>query len=247
MDIGEILRTERQKRELSIAEVEEATKIRAKYLLALEEENFQEIPGEAYRMGFLRNYARFLEIDPGPLLDQYKSQKKDEQSASSIIDEQTEIEERTEISRQQLEPARFFAEKRKVFWGLIIFAVLIFSIAFAYYNSLEKEKTPATPPVSQNQESEPQKEKPPAAEEKEDKIVIELAGKQRCWARVTVDGSIAFEGELNSGETKKFEAKDSIRVRLGNAGGVDVIYNGTKQPPLGESGAVVEKEYTKSI
>jgi hypothetical protein len=35
-------------------------------------------------------------------------------------------------------------------------------------------------------------------------------------------------------------------VRLGNAGGVDVVYNGKKEPPLGESGQVVEKEYTKS-
>jgi cytoskeleton protein RodZ len=60
MKIGEILRTERESRGLSLIDVEEETKIRAKYLQALEEENYDEIPGEAYCMGFLRNYARFL-------------------------------------------------------------------------------------------------------------------------------------------------------------------------------------------
>ncbi|MDD4260829.1 MAG: helix-turn-helix domain-containing protein, partial [Syntrophaceticus schinkii] len=76
MKIGEILRTERESRGLSLIDVEEETKIRAKYLQALEEENYDEIPGEAYCMRFLRNYARFLEIDPEPLIYQYRCQAK---------------------------------------------------------------------------------------------------------------------------------------------------------------------------
>lgn len=89
MKIGEILRTERESRGLSLIDVEEETKIRAKYLQALEEENYDEIPGEAYCMGFLRNYARFLEIDPDPLIYQYRCQaKKVDQSPPPIVSEQ---------------------------------------------------------------------------------------------------------------------------------------------------------------
>ena len=47
MKIGELLRAERENKGLSLFDVEEKTKIRAKYLQALEEENFEEIPGEA--------------------------------------------------------------------------------------------------------------------------------------------------------------------------------------------------------
>lgn len=52
MNIGDLLRAERENKGLSLFDVEEKTKIRSKYLQALEEENFEEIPGEAYRIGF---------------------------------------------------------------------------------------------------------------------------------------------------------------------------------------------------
>ena len=100
-----------------------------------------------------------------------------------------------------------------------------------------------TPPVSQEQKAD-QQETPPSSTA--DNLTIKLIGNQLCWVRVTVDGEIQFEGNLDSEETKEFEAEESVQVRLGNAGGVDVIYNGKKEPPLGESGQVVEKEYTKS-
>lgn len=239
MEIGEILRTERESKALSLADIEEKTKIRAKYLQALEEENYDEIPGEAYCMGFLRNYARFLEIDPEPLLAQYRAQvKKEETSPSSVIVEKSEKE-----PKKEFKPASSPTGSRGPLIGLIIFAVLVFSVAYVFFNNEGRDPSP-TPPVSQEQKADQQETPPPSSTA--DNLTIKLIGNQLCWVRVTVDGEIQFEGNLNSGETKEFEAEDLIRVRLGNAGGVDVVYNGKKEPPLGESGQVVEKEYTKS-
>lgn len=240
MKIGEILRTERESKGLSLADIEEKTKIRAKYLQALEEENYDEIPGEAYCMGFLRNYARFLEIDPDPLLYQYRSQaKKADQSPSPLAVEQNEKK-----LKEKLAPVRLSTGRKTAFIGLSVFVILIFSIAFAFFSNRERNAPPTKPPVSQEQNIDRQKTTPPPAIE--EKITMQLVGNQKCWVRVTVDGKVEFEGNLNSGETKKFEAEDSLRVRLGNAGGVDVIYNGKKEPPLGAPGQVAEKEYTKS-
>ena len=73
MGIGELLQSEREKKGLSLNDVENATKIRARYIQALETERFEIIPGEVYRLGFLKNYARLLNLDPEAMIVRYKS------------------------------------------------------------------------------------------------------------------------------------------------------------------------------
>jgi hypothetical protein len=70
MDIGNTLRDARRRRELALPECETATRIRGRYLTALEEERFELLPEPAYAKGFLRTYAEFLGLDPRPLLDE---------------------------------------------------------------------------------------------------------------------------------------------------------------------------------
>jgi cytoskeletal protein RodZ len=71
---GEILRTARMEKGISLCEAEAATKIRARYLEALEEGEYLKIPGRAYAMGFLRNYVRFLGLDAQMLIDRFKEE-----------------------------------------------------------------------------------------------------------------------------------------------------------------------------
>jgi cytoskeleton protein RodZ len=70
--IGETLRETRRSRQLELADVSRATKIRASLLDAIEEERWEAIPGRAYVRSFVRTYAEFLAVDPAPLLDQLK-------------------------------------------------------------------------------------------------------------------------------------------------------------------------------
>jgi cytoskeleton protein RodZ len=71
-DIGETLREARMRRRIDMAEVEEATKIRAKYLRALENEEWSLLPGTTYVKTFLRTYADYLELDSRRLVEEYK-------------------------------------------------------------------------------------------------------------------------------------------------------------------------------
>jgi cytoskeleton protein RodZ len=64
-EIGSSLRAAREHQNLELGDVERATHIRARYLLALEEERWDIVPGTAYVKGFLRTYADFLGLD-GP-------------------------------------------------------------------------------------------------------------------------------------------------------------------------------------
>lgn len=70
--IGRTLRKARTDRGLELADVERATKIRAKFLEAMEEERWEALPAPAYARGFLDIYARYLDLDRDALLEQYR-------------------------------------------------------------------------------------------------------------------------------------------------------------------------------
>jgi cytoskeletal protein RodZ len=71
--IGETLREARMRQRLDIADVESRTKIRAKYLRALENEEFGMLPGPTFVKTFLRTYAEMLGLDPHVLVEEYRS------------------------------------------------------------------------------------------------------------------------------------------------------------------------------
>jgi cytoskeleton protein RodZ len=71
--IGETLREARMRQRLDIADVEQRTKIRAKYLRALENEEFGMLPGPTFVKTFLRTYAETLGLDPHVLVEEYRA------------------------------------------------------------------------------------------------------------------------------------------------------------------------------
>ncbi|HEY2439592.1 MAG TPA: helix-turn-helix domain-containing protein [Solirubrobacteraceae bacterium] len=71
-DIGATLREARMRAKIDINEVERRTKIRAKYLRAMENEEWDLLPGEVYVKSFLRTYGDFLGLDSRQLMDDYK-------------------------------------------------------------------------------------------------------------------------------------------------------------------------------
>jgi cytoskeletal protein RodZ len=72
-EIGNSLREARLRRGIEIVQAEQATKIRGKYLRALEEERFEQLPAETYIKGFLRTYAEYLGLDGQLYVDEYNS------------------------------------------------------------------------------------------------------------------------------------------------------------------------------
>ena len=72
-EIGNSLREARLRQGFEFSEVEQATKIRGKYLRALEDEQFDILPGRTYVKGFLRSYAEYLGLDGQLYVDEYNS------------------------------------------------------------------------------------------------------------------------------------------------------------------------------
>jgi hypothetical protein len=72
-EIGSSLREARLRQHLDFPEAEQATKIRAKYLRALEDEQFDQLPSQTYVKGFLRSYAQYLGLEGQLFVDEYNS------------------------------------------------------------------------------------------------------------------------------------------------------------------------------
>jgi len=72
-ELGNNLREARQRRRIDLVIAEQGTKIRSKYLAALETEEFDVLPGPVFVRGFLRTYSRYLGLDPQLFVDEYNA------------------------------------------------------------------------------------------------------------------------------------------------------------------------------
>lgn len=68
---------------------------------------------------------------------------------------------------------------------------------------------------------------------------LSVSASEQAWVKVGIDGSEPFDVLLREGESVSWKASENFQVTIGNAGGVDVTYDGKKLPRLGESGQVV--------
>lgn len=104
-ELGSLLREAREAKGLSLVDVQEGTKINPKYLEALEDGRYNVLPTEVHARGFLRNYARFLELDPKPLLERYEISR---ESYSSLPSSDADEEFAGAITGPQREGQVFF-------------------------------------------------------------------------------------------------------------------------------------------
>ncbi len=93
IDLGHVLHEARIHRRISLDEASQDLKIRREYLLALEQNRWQDLPGEVYGQGFLRNYGRLLDLDGDRLVDVRRHQL----GSTSIPVTNYEIPKRTGI------------------------------------------------------------------------------------------------------------------------------------------------------
>ncbi len=72
--VGETLQLARERKGVDLYRAERDTKIRLRYLAALEDSDYDDLPAPVYTKGFLRNYAIYLGLDPDELLDRWRDE-----------------------------------------------------------------------------------------------------------------------------------------------------------------------------
>ena len=250
--IGEALVAARRQQGVALSDAAAETRVRESYLAALEEEDFAALGGDVYVKGFLRSYARFLRLDPEPLIATYRANY--ERPADEMVP----------LAHQPVAP--MLSEGRP---ALIIGAgvVAILLVVFAIIGLVSGRDDPeaedlsgAPPPVEtvlptaddlaptegapdDQATDEPTEDGTEVLTTDGVELTLELDGGP-SWMRVTVDGVTQIEGEQPEGETLTFSADESITVRIGDAGVVNVTVNGEDRGTLGERSEVVEQTFT---
>lgn len=143
--LGETLSSARKKKEITLLQAEEETKIRARYLKALETGAYETLPGDVYSLGFLAKYGDFLNLDKKQLLLQFKLEKKETRQGEVF-----NLKKKIKGQRFSLTPKLF------VFLGVVLAVILLFSYiiynvrAFAMPPNLEISSPVAEQVVKEN-------------------------------------------------------------------------------------------------
>lgn len=233
-ELGRYLRNVRESSGISLEQVQKETKIRIKYLAAIEEGDFSQIPGgDVYVKGFLQNYSKAVGLESSKVLDIYKQIRPKEESDHQV----------TSGSINHSPHKNNYIQIIAIGIAVIVFiTVSTFFLKKPLETTLPDDKDHIEVQKSENnayakkepeastQEISENEEKNKAVVEleensdikslyiiKDDKInvVLEVVS-DRCWISVKRDNVLDFEGILNKGDTKILDATDEVNIRVGN-------------------------------
>lgn len=234
-DIGNFLRERREARGISLIEAEKDSKIRKKYLQALEEGNLNLIPGKTYIIGYLRNYSKYLGIDEeniNQIIQTYDNLEKKKTGLEEIKKENIYLKTK---NRSMFEKKRFFFPIKYVY--LASFVLIIFVGLFLLNRSLrEAQNIPVPSPEIGNETDIVIEEKADAISTLTEELIeseveaiiaeysmqdivsaeklpiLKLIANERTWLKIISEDKIIFEGILFKGEEYFWETDQTLEI-----------------------------------
>ena len=206
---------------LDIADVEERTKIRAKYLRALENEEWGSLPGPTFVKTFLRTYAEVVGLDPHLLVDEYRAGHQSEEEMSP----QPLGAPPAATSRPQRYRPRAPGPPGPVAL-LALVGVIVVGLLLALGLSADDEN-PEQQAGSDTTESTPRERPAPRKRPRPAGVVLRVTPTDPTYACVDTgqDSDVVFEGTLE--EARSFRNPRRVRINLGKRS-VDMRANGRR-------------------
>ncbi len=205
MRIGERLEAARIRASLDLATVEDQTKIRRKYLRALEDERWDELPSSAYAKGFLRSYAELLGLDAEAIVDEYRRQVEvDPEPSMHPLGDRVLEGRRRAGARRQGSSGRLWALGAVLLLGAAVIVALI-------VGGDESEPPPREPAEA------PQAGDGAAAKAPDGKGTVELAFRVRDPVEVCLvggGGEALIDGQLLSVDDRERFERKSFELRF---------------------------------
>jgi cytoskeletal protein RodZ len=227
---GGWLRRQRELRQVSLREIADITKISIRYLEALEEDRFDVLPAPVFAKGFLREYARYVGLDPDEVVNTYLTAQSESQP-----DEPEES-----WSPPNRGPSMEWTSG--LLLALAVAVVLALVGLVAYYAERSRDVAPpvpaaiAVPPPTVAPEpgvASPDLAEPGLAESAvagpippRAPLVVTMDFAEDCWVEAVVDGRRRLSELHVQGESLMLEADDLVVLTLGNARAVRIEVNG---------------------
>lgn len=211
---GKFLKKTREEKGKSLEDLSKLLKIRCDYLKAIEDEDYQSLPGEVFIKGYIRIYAKEMGVDSDYALGLYKKQ----------------------IAAAQLpEPPSFTQGKKSLFTykliGIILSVTLvILSIIFFITHKSQRPDVRLVKAINGTV---------PALTEEPKVFSLEIIATEETWVSVDIDKDKHEQRLLKTGEAARWNAVEGFSVKIGNAGGARLVFNGKTIGSLGPSGKVV--------
>jgi cytoskeleton protein RodZ len=233
---GEIFKKKREESGLNINEIAELLKIKADYLASIENDLFEKLPVEVYTKGYIRCYAKYLGVDPEPVM-QYYTEHLSHPKATTIMP----------IASSRKRTSKIF---------YIIPAAIVVTAAFFIHQQMSRQvlsyKPPAVPAVVPKEEKAETainnysvlnnysavKEKKEVVPEKKGHY-LDITAHENTWIYIKFEDSKAEEMFLYPNESIKLDFSEKVHLRIGNAGGIKINLDGKDMGVLGTKGQVV--------
>jgi cytoskeletal protein RodZ len=225
-EIGNSLHEARVRRGIEFNQAEIATKIRVRYLRALEDERFEQLPSQTYVKGFLRTYADYLGLDGQLYVDEFNSRFVAGEDADS---------------RARRSPARVESRSRRLETTVVLLAVAVVGIVtLVVISAWQTSGTGAKKQQTTQKNAAKKAKKHAVAPRPHAYLEIEATGGASYVAvhRYGPSGKLLFQGTIEKGKSEPFKGKrffvdlsspENLRVVVG---GKEVALDGFKPVTL---------------
>ncbi|MGH9687352.1 MAG: RodZ domain-containing protein [Candidatus Acidiferrales bacterium] len=246
---GEHLKREREMRGVSLEEIAAATRINTRFLEAIENERWDQLPGGVFNRGFLRSIARYLGMDEDSLVAEYD------------LD--------TKSNGNSHHPVALPAQKMPRSWGPVaavcVVVLLVAGGIFVYIHnrarisaglsrgvsavSVRVHRLHVRPPAVSSAapaESAGRNSGASAAPANTTPLTLKLEAGKSANVKVVADGNVVFQGPVQVNDVKQFQAHDKFEVTSSESSALLLELNGQTVPPIGTPGQPGSVTLTRS-
>lgn len=236
MSLGAMIAKSRTDARLTVDDLSKLTNIPTTLLRDMENDNFAKCGGETYARGHLRNIAAKVAVDERIFLDLFES----------------EVTAPAKPIREALNENNVtmpYQEPKRISWKILAAgsAAVLILFAGAQIFFLSSDNEPALTVITTASPSATPSDEPSAAASTENNggVTVEVsASRATTWLYATNEnGEVLFSGQVRTGASKTFTENSQVNLRVGNAGGVDILVNGKNVGSIGANGEVVNLTY----
>jgi cytoskeletal protein RodZ len=230
---GSWLRQQREIRNITLREISDNTKIGLRYLEALEEDRFEVLPAPIFAKGFLREYAKYVGLDPDEVVNFYltaEQRYRAERGGEEVSGVIPRLPTASTVSPARGLPIGWLLAAAAAIALILLVLAILWGVR---HNRGGKESSPeagATPPTVAPLAPAPAPTlampAPPAAAAADSLLVVSLSFTAECWVEAVVDGDRHISELHVQGESMSIEARDSVVLTLGYASAVRGEVNG---------------------
>ncbi len=222
MEFGKILKEKRETQNLDIKQISRELKIKAEYLQAFENEDFEAMPNEPYCLGFLKNYANFLNLEANKVLELYNESRK--VFYSEDIDEDADVcdqNSENKFGESSKQIFRKIATNRLLFFYILSGLLSVFIVLYSWIFCAKIKnfcENFAHNEIQKTNFIELQNNLEPA-------YILEINLKKACWLKIEIDGKIVLQETVKDQNVLKFLVNRDLKVVVGDFNNVTAKFN----------------------